>query len=293
MSRILLVAVAVSMLAAIFVHEPSEAHDGSERQIETERQQIWTEFESWLKTQPLDTDPFAAYEAKLRSDGVSSEEIQKRLKVILDLYPDRATEVRPAATRAFFDRLFSRPAAASNTTPSALVVEAIKTLTPGTALDVGMGDGRNSIYLARQGWTVTGYDISTEALAAAQRNAQKAGVRITAVEASHDSFDFGVNRWDLIVMTFAWAPVADSGFISRLRRSLRAGGIVVYENFVAEPNEQISESVHALDSNEAPKVFAGFRILRCEETVTKGDWGGPNGDRLVRLIARKRQATGR
>ena len=33
------------------------------------------------------------------------------------------------------------------------------TLKPGTALDVGMGQGRNALFLARQGWDVTGFDV--------------------------------------------------------------------------------------------------------------------------------------
>jgi SAM-dependent methyltransferase len=218
--------------------------------------------------------------------GMSREEILQQLRVI------QATrgEARQQAVTAFFDRLFSEPAAGFSTAPSPLVEETIKALRPGTALDVGMGQGRNSVYLAGRGWTVTGYDISDQALAAARANAAKAGVTITAVKASHDTFDFGANRWDLIVMTFAWAPVSDPAFVRKLHRSLRPGGVIVYENFVVESGQPALESVHASRPNEAPKLFAGFRVLRSEETTTKGDWGSPNpnGDRLVRLVAQKR-----
>jgi methylase of polypeptide subunit release factors len=91
--------------------------------------------------------------------------------------------------------------------PSALLVESIKGLRPGAALDAGMGQGRNAVYLASHGWTVTGFDISEEALAASRANADKAGVRLTTLKASYDSFDFGSERWDLVVLAFAWAPV--------------------------------------------------------------------------------------
>jgi 2-polyprenyl-3-methyl-5-hydroxy-6-metoxy-1,4-benzoquinol methylase len=33
---------------------------------------------------------------------------------------------------------------------------------PGRALDIGMGQGRNSVFLALKGWDVTGFDISDE-----------------------------------------------------------------------------------------------------------------------------------
>ena len=38
-------------------------------------------------------------------------------------------------------------------------------LEPGLALDIGMGQGRNSLYLAEQGWQVTGIDVADEAVA--------------------------------------------------------------------------------------------------------------------------------
>ena len=42
--------------------------------------------------------------------------------------------------------------------PNSLLVQAVKGRRPGKALDVGMGEGRNAIYLAKQGWKVTGID---------------------------------------------------------------------------------------------------------------------------------------
>ena len=47
-----------------------------------------------------------------------------------------------------------------NEAPNALLVEIVKGRTPGTALDADMGEGRNAIYLAQQGWQVTGVDIA-------------------------------------------------------------------------------------------------------------------------------------
>jgi 2-polyprenyl-3-methyl-5-hydroxy-6-metoxy-1,4-benzoquinol methylase len=46
--------------------------------------------------------------------------------------------------------------------PNAFLVEMLRHRRPGTALDVGMGQGRNSIFLAQQGWEVTGFDPSDE-----------------------------------------------------------------------------------------------------------------------------------
>ncbi|MEI8082439.1 MAG: hypothetical protein WCI74_11405, partial [Actinomycetes bacterium] len=73
-----------------------------------------------------------------------------------------------------------------------------------------------------------------EVLAAARANAQSAGVPLRAVIASYDTFDFGRDQWDLIVLAFAWAPVKDPAFVTRLHSSLRPGGRVVFEHFVRD-----------------------------------------------------------
>ncbi|WP_345152704.1 class I SAM-dependent methyltransferase [Nonomuraea rubra] len=49
-------------------------------------------------------------------------------------------------------------------------------LPPGTALDLGSGEGGDAIWLARKGWRVTAADISGVALRRAARHAEEAGV---------------------------------------------------------------------------------------------------------------------
>src|SRR5690606_41086731 len=56
------------------------------------------------------------------------------------------------------------------------LVELASTLTPGTALDVGCGEGGDVVWLAQQGWHATGADFSRNGLARAARHAELAGV---------------------------------------------------------------------------------------------------------------------
>src|SRR5215831_21041860 len=44
--------------------------------------------------------------------------------------------------------------------PNAFLVECVRNRKSGKALDVGMGSGRNALYLASHGWDVTGFDIA-------------------------------------------------------------------------------------------------------------------------------------
>jgi len=110
--------------------------------------------------------------------------------------------------------------------PNAFLAEMVRSRKPGSALDVGMGQGRNSIYLAQRGWQVTGIDTSGEGIRQAKLEATRLGLTIRAEVADFEEFDFGENRWDLIVLVYeptkAVAP--------KVVRALKAGGAVVVED---------------------------------------------------------------
>ena len=88
--------------------------------------------------------------------------------------------------------------------PLQLLQETVRHLRPGKVIEPGMGRGRNAIWLAGLGWDVTGYDIAKDALTVAQANATRAGVKVTALEGNHDTFDFGTNQWDLILCAYCY-----------------------------------------------------------------------------------------
>ena len=68
--------------------------------------------------------------------------------------------------------------------PNAFLVKFAKTLKPGRALDVGMGQGRNTIYLAQQGWQVTGFDLSDAGVKLARERATKLRPSSTKISTS-------------------------------------------------------------------------------------------------------------
>lgn len=68
-----------------------------------------------------------------------------------------------------------------DTVPAPLVELSEQYPSPGRALDIGCGTGRDSVYLAQQGWTVTGVDCVPQALDAARRRAESSGVDVNWV----------------------------------------------------------------------------------------------------------------
>src|SRR5580692_9619577 len=98
--------------------------------------------------------------------------------------------------RDFWNGKYNDPKFDFNRRPSRLLMEAIAGRRPGNAIDLGMGEGRNAIYLAQQGWTVTGVDLSDVAVAQAKRHAAQVGIKLDAVIDGLDHYDFGRGRWD-------------------------------------------------------------------------------------------------
>lgn len=168
--------------------------------------------------------------------------------------------------------------------PNTLLTQAVKGVAPGAALDVGMGQGRNAVWLAKQGWQVTGFDVAGEGLRLAREQAAAEGVKIDTVYAADRDFDFGNNRWDLIA--FIYSPLRE--LEARAFQGLKPGGMVVAEAFGNAGNPARASQGVFYGPNEMRTLFekAGFKIIRYEEPVDIADYGLDKVP-LVRLVAVK------
>ena len=169
--------------------------------------------------------------------------------------------------RTKWDNRYAGKAFFLGTQPSAFLVENIglvQSLCPGrTALDIACGEGRNSIFLARQGFSVTGVDISPEGIAkavlwaAAER--QEVSFRVADLEAEELA-----GTWDLII-NFNFLL---RGLFPRAVAALNPGGIMVVDTILDTPSLP-GEHTRAflLQPGELESLFAGFpgRILHYGE----------------------------
>ena len=133
-----------------------------------------------------------------------------------------------------------------------------------------MGQGRNSIWLAQQGWDVTGFDPAEKAVALALENAQKAGVHLKTEVKGMEDFDFGDSRWDMIVLSYVGAREMPDV----IQRALKPGGIVVVEAFHRDATKDgpIGGAV-VFDTAELPALFPHLRVVRYEEPLDTADFG--------------------
>ncbi|RMI39988.1 SAM-dependent methyltransferase [Streptomyces triticirhizae] len=107
--------------------------------------------------------------------------------------------------------------------PNAVLARETADLSPGTALDLGCGEGGDAIHLARLGWRVTAVDISDVALERAAQHAERAGVAERIEWQRHDlSETFPAGSYDLVSAQF---PHFRDGTLSP--RVLRAAAAAV------------------------------------------------------------------
>ena len=130
--------------------------------------------------------------------------------------------------------------------PNAQLVAEVSGLTPGTALDVGCGEGGDVIWLAGQGWKVTGADFSGNGLARAARHAAEAGVadRTDWWQVDARTFAADGRSYDLVTSHFLHPP--DGGMAevtSRLAEAVAPGGhLLVVGHAPSEAFTQLTES---------------------------------------------------
>ncbi|MET9256215.1 class I SAM-dependent methyltransferase [Streptomyces sp. NPDC048182] len=93
--------------------------------------------------------------------------------------------------------------------PNELLVREVADLAPGTALDLGCGEGADAVWLAGRGWRVTGADISGTAIERAAAHAAEAGVADrTAFERHELGRTFPAGSFDLVNAQYLQSPVA-------------------------------------------------------------------------------------
>lgn len=156
--------------------------------------------------------------------------------------------------------------------PNAQLVTEAGRLTPGTALDVGCGEGGDVIWLARQGWHVTGADFSENGLARAARHAQEAGVgdlvRWWQVDAR--TFAAGDQLFDLVTTHFLHPP--DGGMVDVTRRlagAVAPGGHLLVVGHAPSSQHTVLTAAHRramfVAEDLLPALPDGFEALVVEQ----------------------------
>lgn len=167
--------------------------------------------------------------------------------------------------------------------PAELLRSWIDRLTPGRALDLACGTGRNALLLAERGWQVVGVDLSPVGLHRAQNEARRHNLPLDLLAVDLQAWRWPLGRFDLIsVFRFL-----DRSLCSHIVAALRPGGVLIYETFtVAQRGYEGGPRSDAmlLQPDELPTLFPALDVLAYAEGVFIED-DRPRA--LAQLVARR------
>jgi SAM-dependent methyltransferase len=113
-----------------------------------------------------------------------------------------------------------------------LAEQAFRLPEAGDVLCLAEGEGRNAVYLAQRGLSVTGVDASSVGLDKARRLAAERGVTIHTVVADLGDYDLGAECWDAVVSIWCHVPHPLRRRIHHaVTRALKPGGVFILEAY--------------------------------------------------------------
>ena len=162
-------------------------------------------------------------------------------------------------------------------TPNQFLVAETLDLRPGRAVDVACGEGRNSIWLAEQGWEVTGVDFSPVGLAKAERLADQRGVKVTWVESAVEDWTPPREGFDLVAVLYLQLPgPTRQEALSRAARAVAPGGKLVV---VAHDLENLA---HGYGGPQDPDVL--YQVSEVTDLVIDAGLTVGRAERAVRVV---------
>jgi len=146
-------------------------------------------------------------------------------------------------------------------------IERIKLLAPGNAaLDIACGEGRNSVFLAQNGFQVTGLDISVVGISKGVERADRAGVVVEYRQVDLDNYCIP-EKYDLILnFNFLLRSLIPSEV-----QSLTPGGLLLFDTILESPQLLASHNpAYFLKKGELVSIFEEYcgEILFSEESST-------------------------
>lgn len=184
--------------------------------------------------------------------------------------------------RSRWEERYEQKGAAPQLPPSQLLERSLHLLPQGRALDVACGEGRNAVFLARNGFIVDAIDIARAGLRRALAVSRRERLPLRLIQADLDSFPLPAARYTVAVnIRFLLRQLFPA-----LKRCLRPGGVLVFETFIADQARlgHPTNPAHLLEPGELRRAFADLDIVTYEEGRFDTEAGPAY---LARLLARR------
>lgn len=155
------------------------------------------------------------------------------------------------------------------TEPNDFLADAASRLSPGRALCLADGEGRNGVYLASLGHEVTSVDLTDAGMAKARQLAADRNLEISTVVCDLADYDLGTEKWDLIVSIFAHTPPPVRRAVhGQVARALAAGGAFILEAYTPD---QLGRGTGGPPVPELTMTLEGLRSELVDMTITEGN----------------------
>lgn len=145
---------------------------------------------------------------------------------------------------------------------------------PGRALDLACGRGRNSVYLAREGFQVAAWDRDAEALEELRSTAESLGLATITMQPVdlEQAPAIPPTSFDLITVFY----YLQRDLAPQIARALKPGGVLVYETFLIDNHTRFNHPRRrefCLNHNELLSLFGDLRVLAYREGTLVPDRG--------------------
>lgn len=147
-------------------------------------------------------------------------------------------------------------------------------------LDIGCGEGKDAVYMAEQGYSVTAFDVTESGVRKTKRMAAERGVSIDAFVADINDFSLDA-RFDIIYSTGTIQYLRDEekdSFFAKIRAMTRPNGLHYFNVFVDKPFLPLppdwDREEKMWKTGELFSHYADWRIHRLDEVIFEDDSNG-------------------
>jgi SAM-dependent methyltransferase len=158
--------------------------------------------------------------------------------------------------------------------------ETVRGLTPGVALDLGCGNGRNARHLAELGWRVLAIDRSAVAIAQLHAQANERRWKLQAVVGDYARLKPAQPFANLIVMSYT--PLVPG--LRVIERGLLPGGHLILEGFQDDP----PSAEMAIEAKSLVELVPRLSVMDCSNRETTPYRLGPNDSKAIQILAQIR-----
>ena len=162
-------------------------------------------------------------------------------------------------------------------------------------LCVADGEGRNGVWLAKQGMYVVSFDVSDIALAKAKQFAEDNHVEVQSSLNDTDGFEWQANSYDAIIAIFIQFadPLMRERIFLKIREALKPGGLLILQGYTPKQLEYKTGGPSVLEHlyteemiRDLVKDFEILNLCSYEKVLTEGfRHTGMSG--LLGLVAKK------